>query len=164
MIRTWRLPSSTTASDPIATNACLGLASTCCIFISLGLLRNVLHGGVFPFTYFNKIKCDLRFCRVRHGYAHVANNLYLGWEVYAIGGSSNPSIKSDHNLFVAPKGKSKEVKFLYAPLKYKITPSVPFNFYLISIWSCLIYLARFPLLEMDPTILFLSRPQIHPLS
>lgn len=53
--------------------------------------------------------CHQRMPRVRHGYAHVANNLYLGWEVYAIGGSSNPSIKSDHNLFVAPKGKSKEV-------------------------------------------------------
>ncbi|KAG4196309.1 hypothetical protein ERO13_A06G163232v2, partial [Gossypium hirsutum] len=31
--------------------------------------------------------------KVRHGYAHVANNFYQGWEQYAIGGSMSPSIK-----------------------------------------------------------------------
>ncbi|XP_056697953.1 pectate lyase 1-like [Spinacia oleracea] len=50
-----------------------------------------------------------RMPRVRHGYAHVANNLYLGWEIYAIGGSMNPSVKSQSNLFVAPKIGSKEI-------------------------------------------------------
>ncbi|KMT05005.1 hypothetical protein BVRB_7g171650 [Beta vulgaris subsp. vulgaris] len=53
--------------------------------------------------------CHQRMPRVRHGYAHVTNNLYLGWEIYAIGGSMNPSIKSESNLFVAPKSGSKEV-------------------------------------------------------
>lgn len=48
-------------------------------------------------------------CRVRHGYAHVANNIYQEWEQYAIGGSMSPSIKSEANLFVAPKSGNKEV-------------------------------------------------------
>ncbi|MBA0689921.1 hypothetical protein Goari_007622, partial [Gossypium aridum] len=39
--------------------------------------------------------------RLRHGYAHVANNFYQGWEQYAIGGSVSPSIKSEANFFVA---------------------------------------------------------------
>ncbi|TYI23840.1 hypothetical protein ES332_A06G192900v1 [Gossypium tomentosum] len=42
--------------------------------------------------------------KVRHGYAHVANNFYQGWEQYAIGGSMSPSIKSEANVFVAPSG------------------------------------------------------------
>ena len=49
--------------------------------------------------------------RIRHGYAHVANNMYNGWAQYAIGGSMNPSVKSEANLFIAPKSGSKEVKF-----------------------------------------------------
>lgn len=47
-------------------------------------------------------------CRIRYGYAHVANNLYQGWTQYAIGGSMNPSVKSEANLFIA--SKSKQVK------------------------------------------------------
>lgn len=50
-----------------------------------------------------------KFCRIRFGYAHVVNNLYLGWGIYALGGSMNPSIKSQANLFIAPKGGNKEV-------------------------------------------------------
>ncbi|KAG9459483.1 hypothetical protein H6P81_003991 [Aristolochia fimbriata] len=50
-----------------------------------------------------------RIPRVRHGYAHVANNFYQGWGSYAIGGSMNPRIKSQSNLFVAPKSGKKEV-------------------------------------------------------
>lgn len=46
-------------------------------------------------------------CRIRHGYAHIANNFYQGWGAYAIGGSMNPTIRSEGNLFVA--GKEKEV-------------------------------------------------------
>ena len=41
------------------------------------------------------------YCRIRHGYAHVVNNVYLGWRDYAIGGSMGPSVKSEGNLFVA---------------------------------------------------------------
>ncbi|KAJ1266870.1 hypothetical protein BS78_07G012700 [Paspalum vaginatum] len=42
-----------------------------------------------------------RMPRIRHGYAHVVNNLYEGWRDYAIGGSKQPSVKSQGNLFVA---------------------------------------------------------------
>ncbi|KAL5221558.1 hypothetical protein ABZP36_026271 [Zizania latifolia] len=42
--------------------------------------------------------------RIRHGYAHVVNNLYDGWRDYAIGGSMGPSVKSQGNLFAASGG------------------------------------------------------------
>ncbi|CAL0320332.1 unnamed protein product [Lupinus luteus] len=53
--------------------------------------------------------CNQRMPRIRHGYAHVANNFYLGWLQYAIGGSTEPSLKSEANLFVAPTSGKKEV-------------------------------------------------------
>ncbi|KAL9254490.1 putative pectate lyase 2 [Drosera capensis] len=59
--------------------------------------------------------CNQRMPRVRWGYAHVVNNLYQGWEHYAIGGSMNPSIKSEANLFVAPPGGKKEVRYHEPP-------------------------------------------------
>ncbi|KAI3466549.1 hypothetical protein Pfo_023212 [Paulownia fortunei] len=43
-----------------------------------------------------------RMPRVRLGYAHVANNRYDQWEMYAIGGSANPTIFSEGNYFMAP--------------------------------------------------------------
>ncbi|XP_027171467.1 putative pectate lyase 2 [Coffea eugenioides] len=43
-----------------------------------------------------------RIPRVRVGYAHVANNFYEPWLFYAIGGSSNPTILSEGNYFIAP--------------------------------------------------------------
>ncbi|XP_027087566.1 putative pectate lyase 2 [Coffea arabica] len=43
-----------------------------------------------------------RMPRVRLGYAHVANNRYDRWEMYAIGGSANPTIFSEGNYFMAP--------------------------------------------------------------
>ncbi|XP_017254298.1 putative pectate lyase 2 [Daucus carota subsp. sativus] len=43
-----------------------------------------------------------RMPRVRLGYAHVANNMYEAWQLYAIGGSSNPTIYSQGNYFNAP--------------------------------------------------------------
>ena len=51
--------------------------------------------------------------RIRFGYAHMVNNLYQGWMQYAIGGSMNPSVKSQANLFIVPKLGNKEVKFQY---------------------------------------------------
>ncbi|XP_027915591.1 pectate lyase 1-like [Vigna unguiculata] len=53
--------------------------------------------------------CNQRMPRIRHGYAHVANNFYQGWLQYAIGGSMEPSLKSEANLFVAPMIGNKEV-------------------------------------------------------
>ncbi|KAF3436763.1 hypothetical protein FNV43_RR19515 [Rhamnella rubrinervis] len=49
-------------------------------------------------------------CRCRHGYFHVVNNDYTHWEMYAIGGSANPTINSQGNRFSAPDDRfSKEV-------------------------------------------------------
>ncbi|XXG39514.1 hypothetical protein AAC387_Pa01g0455 [Persea americana] len=45
--------------------------------------------------------CHQRMPRARHGYVHVVNNLYEGWGMYAIGGSMNPSIKSESNVFIS---------------------------------------------------------------
>ncbi|KAI5356194.1 hypothetical protein L3X38_009089 [Prunus dulcis] len=54
--------------------------------------------------------CNQRMPRIRYGYAHVVNNLYREWSQYAIGGSMNPSVKSEANLFIAPKsGNKKEI-------------------------------------------------------
>lgn len=51
------------------------------------------------------------FCRVRIGYAHVANNRYDEWQMYAIGGSADPTILSEGNYFAAPlNAASKQVK------------------------------------------------------
>uniref|UniRef100_A0ACD5ZFT9 Uncharacterized protein n=1 Tax=Avena sativa TaxID=4498 RepID=A0ACD5ZFT9_AVESA len=50
-----------------------------------------------------------RMPRIRHGYAHVANNFYDGWKDYAIGGSMGPSVKSQGNLFVASRPDSANV-------------------------------------------------------
>ncbi|RCV30588.1 hypothetical protein SEVIR_6G118000v4 [Setaria viridis] len=50
-----------------------------------------------------------RMPRIRHGYAHVVNNLYDGWVQYAIGGSMGPSVKSQGNLFVASGADNKKV-------------------------------------------------------
>ncbi|KAB2597013.1 pectate lyase 2 [Pyrus ussuriensis x Pyrus communis] len=41
--------------------------------------------------------------RVRFGYAHVANNRYDEWKMYAVGGSANPTIFSEGNYFIAPE-------------------------------------------------------------
>ncbi|MQL72228.1 hypothetical protein Taro_004555 [Colocasia esculenta] len=54
-------------------------------------------------------RANQRMPRVRHGYAHVVNNFYQGWGLYAIGGSMNPSILSEANVFVAPKEGNKKV-------------------------------------------------------
>ncbi|KAF6173257.1 hypothetical protein GIB67_026952 [Kingdonia uniflora] len=43
-----------------------------------------------------------RMPRVRFGYAHVVNNRYDQWGMYAIGGSANPTILSEANYFIAP--------------------------------------------------------------
>ncbi|XAR52323.1 Pectate lyase [Bertholletia excelsa] len=43
-----------------------------------------------------------RMPRCRHGYIHVVNNDYREWEMYAIGGSANPTINSQGNRYIAP--------------------------------------------------------------
>ncbi|XP_038882226.1 putative pectate lyase 2 [Benincasa hispida] len=53
---------------------------------------------------FNRFGAGLvqRMPRVRFGYAHVANNWYNKWEMYAMGGSADPTIFSQGNYFMAP--------------------------------------------------------------
>ncbi|XP_010488478.1 PREDICTED: probable pectate lyase 9 [Camelina sativa] len=51
-----------------------------------------------------------RMPRCRYGYFHVVNNDYTHWEMYAIGGSANPTIISQGNRYAAPKNRfAKEV-------------------------------------------------------
>ncbi|KAJ9153937.1 hypothetical protein P3X46_027323 [Hevea brasiliensis] len=47
-----------------------------------------------------------RMPRCRHGYFHIVNNIYTGWEMYAIGGSANPTINSQGNIFIASDNNS----------------------------------------------------------
>ncbi|KAL5998299.1 hypothetical protein ACLOJK_009239 [Asimina triloba] len=44
----------------------------------------------------------------RLGYFHVVNNDYTHWEMYAIGGSGNPTINSQGNRFLAPDERFKK--------------------------------------------------------
>lgn len=50
----------------------------------------------------------LYHCRCRHGYFHVVNNDYTHWEMYAIGGSADPTINSQGNRFLAPNDRFKK--------------------------------------------------------
>ncbi|XP_030450851.1 probable pectate lyase 13 [Syzygium oleosum] len=43
-----------------------------------------------------------RMPRCRRGYIHVVNNDFTAWEMYAIGGSGNPTINSQGNRYTAP--------------------------------------------------------------
>lgn len=52
-----------------------------------------------------------RMPRCRSGFFHVINNYYSRWEMYAIGGSANPTIISQGNRFKASNNSyTKEVK------------------------------------------------------
>ncbi|KAI9173896.1 hypothetical protein LWI28_008404 [Acer negundo] len=73
-----------------------------------GFIRDKNMKVTVAFNHFGP-NCNQRMPRVRHGFAHVVNNLYQGWSQYAIGGSMSPSIKSHANLFIAPKSGNKEV-------------------------------------------------------
>ncbi|EEF52127.1 pectate lyase [Ricinus communis] len=53
------------------------------------------------FNHFDR-KLVQRMPRVRYGLAHVVNNDYTSWEMYAIGGSEHPTIISQGNRFLAP--------------------------------------------------------------
>ncbi|CAH9103561.1 unnamed protein product [Cuscuta europaea] len=53
------------------------------------------------FNHFGK-RLVQRMPRCRFGYIHVVNNDYTHWNMYAIGGSANPTIISQGNRFIAP--------------------------------------------------------------
>ncbi|MQL71328.1 hypothetical protein Taro_003608 [Colocasia esculenta] len=53
-----------------------------------------------------------RMPRCRLGYIHIVNNDFTEWEMYAIGGSANPTINSQGNRYTAPGNpNAKEVSF-----------------------------------------------------
>ncbi|XP_057842629.1 probable pectate lyase 22 [Cryptomeria japonica] len=56
-----------------------------------------------------------RMPRCRHGYFHVVNNDYTHWEMYAIGGSANPTINSQGNRFLASDSTKEVTKHEDAP-------------------------------------------------
>ncbi|KAK8540156.1 hypothetical protein V6N12_046447 [Hibiscus sabdariffa] len=53
------------------------------------------------FNHFGE-KLVQRMPRCRRGYIHVVNNDFTQWEMYAIGGSGNPTINSQGNRYNAP--------------------------------------------------------------
>ncbi|KAI3474816.1 hypothetical protein Pfo_030127 [Paulownia fortunei] len=69
------------------------------------------------FNHFGK-RMVQRMPRCRWGYIHVVNNDYTHWNMYAIGGSSHPTIISQGNRYIAPPDNpyAKEVtKREYSP-------------------------------------------------
>ncbi|KAJ8753987.1 hypothetical protein K2173_001885 [Erythroxylum novogranatense] len=61
------------------------------------------------FNHFGE-KLVQRMPRCRKGYVHVVNNDFTAWEMYAIGGSGNPTINSQGNRYTAPSDpNAKEV-------------------------------------------------------
>jgi pectate lyase len=78
-------------------------------------VQDVILQVMIAFNYFGEGIIQ-RMPRCRHGYFHVVNNHYAHWEMYAIGGSANPTINSEGNRFIAPDdANAKEVtKRLYA--------------------------------------------------
>ncbi|XP_015064262.1 probable pectate lyase P59 [Solanum pennellii] len=68
------------------------------------------------FNHFGK-RLVQRMPRCRWGYIHVVNNDYTHWNMYAIGGSKNPTIISQGNRFIAPPDifKKQITKREYSP-------------------------------------------------
>ncbi|XP_038684509.1 probable pectate lyase 8 [Tripterygium wilfordii] len=66
-----------------------------------------------------------RMPRCRHGYFHVVNNDYTHREMYAIGGSANPTINSQGNRYLAPAN----------PFAKEVTKRVETNTNLWSHWN-----------------------------
>ncbi|XP_002984442.2 putative pectate lyase 2 [Selaginella moellendorffii] len=56
-------------------------------------------------VYNHFVGCVQRMPRGRFGYFHVVNNNYENWDMYAIGGSANPTFFSEANRFLATGAK-----------------------------------------------------------
>ncbi|KAK6929147.1 Pectate lyase [Dillenia turbinata] len=72
----------------------------------------MLDSGMQVTIAFNHFGEELvqRMPRCRRGYIHVVNNDFTQWEMYAIGGSANPTINSQGNRYMAPSNpNAKEV-------------------------------------------------------
>ncbi|KAF5474840.1 hypothetical protein F2P56_006700 [Juglans regia] len=95
--------------------------------------------------------CVERMPRVRFGYAHVANNKYEEWLMYAVGGSANPTIFSEGNYFKAsniPFAKQvtkREARGAWKDWKWRSSKDVFVNgaYFVQSGWgSCSPYYSR----------------------
>ncbi|KAJ6986780.1 hypothetical protein NC653_020117 [Populus alba x Populus x berolinensis] len=66
--------------------------------------KYLLDSGMQVTIAFNHFGVGLvqRMPRCRRGYIHVVNNDFTAWEMYAIGGSANPTINSQGNRYTAP--------------------------------------------------------------
>lgn len=74
---------------------------------------NITNGSSQVTIAFNVFGQGLvqRMPRCRRGYIHVVNNDFTYWEMYAIGGSANPTINSQGNRYTAPTDpNAKEVR------------------------------------------------------
>lgn len=70
---------------------------------------DVLMQVTVAFNHFGQGLTE-RMPRVRYGWIHVVNNHYTHWQMYAIGGSTHPTIVSQGNRFIAPSNPdAKEV-------------------------------------------------------
>ena len=54
-----------------------------------------------------------RMPRCRFGFFHVVNNDYTHWIMYAIGGSSHPTILSQGNRYIAPENEAAKEVYIY---------------------------------------------------
>lgn len=80
-----------------------------------------------------------RMPRCRRGYIHVVNNDFTEWQMYAIGGSANPTINSQGNRYTAPvDANAKEVVFLFFHL-FKFCSTELFNIYIDIICQIITY-------------------------
>lgn len=92
----------------------------CC---AIKILQAILLGASDTFTEDKKMQVTVAFNRfdkglvqrmpcIRFGFAHVVNNDYNQWEMYAIGGLKGPTILSQGNRFFASDNKNaKEVMY-----------------------------------------------------
>ncbi|KAL3521937.1 hypothetical protein ACH5RR_014771 [Cinchona calisaya] len=71
----------------------------CHLSNSVDGLLDISHGNAA--RTFRQAPRGRKDYRVRFGYAHIANNKYDPWLMYAIGGSSNPTVMSEGNHFTA---------------------------------------------------------------
>lgn len=78
-------------------------------------VQDTIMQVTIAFNYFGEGLVQ-RMPRCRHGYFHVVNNQYRQWQMYAIGGSANPTVNSEGNIFIASNdANAKEVtKRIYA--------------------------------------------------
>ncbi|GAB2212639.1 hypothetical protein Droror1_Dr00020617 [Drosera rotundifolia] len=71
--------------------------------------RDKIMQVTIAFNHFGKGLIQ-RMPRCRFGFFHVVNNDYTHWEMYAIGGTSHPTIISQGNRFIAPPDpKAKQI-------------------------------------------------------